>query len=346
VRKVLDATDVQNERDMSGFEFEVATADATVIGRLTTAADGRTPPIEAVAGTYTVREIGRPSWAGGLGDPGTVTFTFEPNDVREDGSDVREIVYVNTVPPASIATAARDAADGDHVVDLERGTATIIDTVTYTSLVPGTGYVVTGELMVRPSIARGDGDHPTAAIGVITTGTDPAGATVASSAIELTEMIPTGITGSTSFVPDRPDGSIDVEFTLPADSPLIGHTVVVFQRLAVASSERVVATHADPNAAEQTILVAAPTPPTTTTTTTTTTTPATTTTSEVAEVEPPTTTLPSASTTPTTTAPVTPGLLPRTGSDGSPSLSIAAITLVLLGVALLSATRRPTQRPR
>ena len=202
---------------MSGFEFEVATADATVIGRLTTAADGRTPPIEAVAGTYTIREIGRPSWAGGLGDPGAVTFTFEPTDVREDDSDVREIVYVNTVPPASISTAARDAADGDHVVDLERGAATIIDTVTYTSLVPGTGYVVTGELMVRPSIARGDGDHPTEAI---TTGTDPAGATVASSAIELTEMIPTGITGSTSFVPDRPDGSVDVEFTLPADSPL------------------------------------------------------------------------------------------------------------------------------
>ena len=342
VRKVLDATDVQNERDMSGFEFEVATADATVIGRLTTAADGRTPPIEAVAGTYTIREIGRPSWAGVLGDPGAVTFTFEPTDVREDDSDVREIVYVNTVPPASISTAARDAADGDHVVDLERGAATIIDTVTYTSLVPGTGYVVTGELMVRPSIARGDGDHPTEAI---TTGTDPAGAAVASSAIELTEMIPTGITGSTSFVPDRPDGSIDVEFTLPADSPLIGHTVVVFQRLAVASSGRVVATHADPIAAEQTMHVAAPTPPTTTTTTTTTT-PATTTTSEVAEVEPPTTTLPPTSRTPTTTAPVTPGLLPRTGSDGSPSLTIAAITLVLLGVALLSATRRPTQRPR
>ena len=362
VRKVLDAVDVQASRDMSGFEFEVTAADATPIGRLTTAADGRTPSIEAVAGTYTIRETARPSWAGVLGDAGPVTFGFEPTS----GSDVRKIAYVNTVPDASIATAARDASDGDQVIDVERGTALIIDTVTYTSLVPGTDYVVTGELMLRPTNARGDAIDPeaihpadTAPNGTSTTGNaaESGFEVVASSTVALSEMIPTGVTGSTSFVPAGPNGSVEVEFTIPADSPLLGHTVVVFQRLAVASSGRVVATHADPDAADQTIRIAAPAPPPTTTTPTiTTTTPTTTTTTTttvapsttvVVAVEPPfaTTTQPPPTGSTTTTPPVaTP--LPRTGTDSSRSLAIAASTLVLLGVALLSTTRRPTSRPR
>ena len=368
VRKVLDAVDVQASRDMSGFEFEVTAADATPIGRLTTAADGRTQSIEAVAGTYTVRETARPSWAGVLGDPGPVAFGFEPTS----GSDVREIAYVNTVPDASIATAARDASDGDQVIDVEHGTATIIDTVTYTSLVPGTDYVVTGELMVRPTNTRGGAINAEAInpAGTIPTGTNSAGnaaesgfEVVASSTVALSEMIPTGVTGSTSFVPGGPDGSVEVEFAIPADSPLLGHTVVVFQRLEVASSGRVVATHADPDAADQTIRIAAPAPPPTTTTPTTTTpttttptttTPTTTTvapsTTVVVAVEPPlattTTTTQAPPTVSTTTTPPVATPLPRTGTDSSRSLAIAAITLVLLGVALLSATRRPTSRPR
>ena len=327
---------------MSGFEFDVTTADATSIGRLTTAADGQTPPLEAVAGKYTIREIGRPAWADVLGDPGPVTFDFEPTG----DSDIREIAYLNTVPDATITTAARDAADGDQVIDLERGTATIIDTVTYTSLVPGTDYVVTGELMVRPANAQGDS---TSSADTITTGASVAtdSEVVASSTVALSEMIPTGVTGSTPFVPAGPDGSIDVEFTIPEDSPLLGHTVVVFQRLEVALSGRVIATHADPNAADQTIHIVAPAPLPTTTTTTTTTTVVPATTVVVAVERPPTpTTQPPPTTTATTTPPVASAPLPRTGTDSSRSLAITAITLVLLGVALLSVTRRPANRLR
>jgi hypothetical protein len=307
VRKVLDAADVQGSRDMSGFEFEVSGPDGVVIGRVTTVADGRTPAIAAVAGTYTVREVARPPWATVLGDGGPVTFTFDP----AGPTDVREIPYTNTVPDPSITTAARDLADGDRVVEFHRGDATIVDVVTYADLVPGTSYVARGELMVRP------------------TGGD-----------ESVDMIATGLTGSTAFMPAGPDGSIEVEFSIPAESPLVGHTVVVYQQLAVASSGRVVAVHADPNAASQTIRLASPPPPTTTTTTSTSTTP----------IQTPTTTT---TTSPTTTSPTTtptttsaPPALAHTGSGGPGALGIIALGAMGLGVAFVCSARRPARTRR
>lgn len=338
MRKVLDAVDVQGSRDMSGFEFEVTAADATSVGRLTTTADGHTPSIEAIAGTYTIRETARPPWARVLGDPGPMTFVFEP----ADAGDVRELAYVNTVADASIATAARDGADGDQVIDVERGAARIIDTVAYTSLVPGTAYVVTGELMVR-------------ATGAIADASDPA---MGASSVALPELMATGVTGSTSFVPMAPDGRVDVEFTIPADSPLRGHTVVVFQRLEVASSGRVVARHADPDATDQTIRIAATSPPSTTSTTSTTTTLAptaasasttsTTAASTTVAVEPlpPTTAQPSRGASTTTAPPTSSTQLPRTGTDGTRSATLTAVGLVLLGLAALFASRRPASQPR
>ena len=172
----------------------------------------------------------------------------------------------------------------------------IIDTVSYTSLVPGTDYVVTGELMLRPTNARGgainaEAINPadTAPNGTMTTdnAAESGVEVVASSTVALSEMIPTGVSGSTSFVPAGPDGSVEVEFTIPVDSPLLGHTVVVFQRLEVASSGRVVATHADPDAADQTIRIAAPAPPPTNTTAGATTTTVAPSTTVVVAVEPP-----------------------------------------------------------
>ena len=52
---------------------------------------------------------------------------------------------------------------GDRLVELDRGDATVIDTVTYSGLVPGTRYVASGELLIRPggaATARGSGRAP------------------------------------------------------------------------------------------------------------------------------------------------------------------------------------------
>jgi LPXTG-motif cell wall-anchored protein len=316
VRKVLDASDVQGTRDMSGFEFEATTADGTSIGRATTGADGRTPSFEAVGGTYTITEVAVPTWATGVADGGPVTFEFEP-DGDSDGADAELVIsYTNVVPHVSVATAARDAGDGDQVVDLAAGDATIIDTVSYRSLVPGTEYIATGELMV-------------------------AGA----------EMIASGITASTTFVPHEPDGSVDVVFSVPSDSPLLGHVVVVYQQLSVAGSGRVVATHADPDAAEQTIEFADIT--TTTTTTIPTTVPdtlpaptitepsPTTSTVAVTTTAPPPTSSPPA---PPTAPPPAEPQLPRTGTDGSGALAVAGGAIMLAGVGLALVARLPRRR--
>lgn len=326
---------------MSGFGFEV-TANGESIGRLTTGIDGRTPTIDTTGGTYMITEVARPSWADGLIDGGPITFEFEPGD------ESVMVTYTNVVPDASITTAARDASDGDQVVDLAFGKATIVDTVSYTALVPGTEYIVAGEVMVRTTADAASGDAASGTAGAQSGD---------GSAVTVPEMIGTGIVASTTFVPDGPDGSVDVAFTVPGDSPLLGHVVVVYQRLSVAASGRIVADHADPDAVEQTIhfaepipttipatipttapttappTVAAPvpSPETATTTTTTTTTPATTT---------PATTTPT-----TTTPPPAERSLPRTGGDGSRLMAAAGLAMLLLGLGLLLATvRAPAPR--
>ena len=355
VRKVLDAPDVQGDRDMSGFEFEIADSDGTLLDRLTTGPDGTTQPFAATAGTHMLTEVGRPPWATGLDDGGPVTFDLEPEP--DDRGDVHEVVYTNAVPDASISTAASDAGDGDQTVDIALGDATIVDTVRYTGLVPDTQYVVTGELMVRPASAAstpGTGAPDPNAADAVATGDVDGGSTVASSTVALVEMIGTGITASTTFVPTAADGAIDVRFEVPAASPLAGHTVVVYQQLAVASSRRVIAVHADPNAASQTIrfvdVVATttvpdtlpePPPPATAP-------PSAPPTSIVATNPPPATT---STTTTTTTAVPTPvtsptGQLPRTGGDGSSSIAVTGLAIILLGWGLTLTTGRVPDRRR
>lgn len=299
IRKVLDAADVQGARDMSGFEFDVHAANGQPIGRLTTGVDGRTPTIDTTGGNYTVAETAGPSWADGLIDGGPITFAFDPENAS--GNTV-EVAYTNAVPTASITTAASDASDGDHVVDLVLGEAVIVDRVSYTALVPGSRYVVSGELMVRTA----------------------------------TEMVGTGNVASTTFVPGAANGTVDVVFTVPGDSPLLGRVVVVYQQLSVAASARVVAVHADPAATEQTIRFAEPAP-TTTPVTTPTTTPTTSPTS--------TTTSMPVTTTTTTTAPIAAAppvdrTLPRTGGDGSLPIAAAGLVILLTGLVLVLATAR------
>ena len=344
MRKVLDATDVQGDRDMSGFEFEVTAGDGESIGRLISGADGRTPTIETTGGSYTIAEIARPTWADGLIDGGPITFEFEPTEATNTPpeSDVREVTYTNVVPSASITSAASDASDGDQVVDLVLGDATIVDTVSYTALVPGTEYTVTGELMVRPTDADADAESQP----------ESNQQTGAGAAVVIPAMIGTGTIASITFVPTEPDGNVDVVFSVPGDSPLLGHVVVVYQHVAIAASGRIVAAHADPDATEQKIRFAEPVPtvPTTTaetvpipeTTTTTPTTPTTTTTTT-----PPATTVPAI-----TTPPTTGRSLPRTGGDGSRPMAAAGLVVLLLGLGLLVATvrdparRRPSGWPR
>ncbi len=240
VRKALDESDIQGDRDMSGFVFAVQSGGSTV-ATVTTLADGRTPPIDAIAGDYRIVEVGRPAWAAGLIDGGPIDARFDPTGAVPPDRVEAEFIYTNIVPTPTITTRASDAADGDKYIDMQLRTpgttsgatadatpATIVDAVGYRGLVPGTAYIVRGELMVHDDTC--DRCHRPR---------DP-------------------ITGETAFVPDTADGSVEVRIELPDDMAgdmASGVVAVVFERIVVAASGRLVAEHADPDDLDQTVYV-------------------------------------------------------------------------------------------
>lgn len=135
---------------------------------------------------------------------------------HEDLTDEGQTVEV--IPP-EIKTSAADGADGDKEVTAD-GKATIVDTVKYTGLVPGTEYELQGTLM-------------DAETGVALKGADGK-----------------EITASANFTPQAQDGTQDVTFTFDA-SELGGAKTVVFEKLFVDGT--LIGSHADPTDKDQTV---------------------------------------------------------------------------------------------
>ena len=125
---------------------------------------------------------------------------------------------VEAVPP-EIKTSAADGADGDKEVTAD-GKATIVDTVKYTGLVPGTEYELQGTLM-------------DAETGEALKGTDGK-----------------EITATAKFTPQAQDGTQDVTFTFDA-SELGGAKTVVFEKLFVDGT--LIGSHEDPTDKDQTV---------------------------------------------------------------------------------------------
>lgn len=135
---------------------------------------------------------------------------------HEDLTDEGQTVEV--VPP-EIKTSAADGADGDKEVRAD-GKATIVDTVKYTGLVPGTEYELQGTLMdaeTGETLKGADGKE---------------------------------ITASAKFTPQAQDGTQDVTFTFDA-SKLGGAKTVVFEKLFVDGT--LIGSHEDTNDQDQTV---------------------------------------------------------------------------------------------
>jgi hypothetical protein len=218
------ATDLQVP--VAGTEFALSDGSGVEIGRSVVGDDGRAvfpgfsptrfePP-------YVLRER--------LAAPGLRPLDGEiavppPDELSTDPDHPTVIEVVNDVIVATIGTSAADAADGDRYVDLGVGaTGAIVDSVTYCGLVPGIEYVASGEI------------HTVDADGSPTS---------------------TGVTGTAAFTPDDACGTVDVRLDIgPADETgvdLRGAVGVVFQRLSIAATGRLVAEHADPSDPAQTI---------------------------------------------------------------------------------------------
>lgn len=135
---------------------------------------------------------------------------------HEDLTDEGQTVEV--IPP-EIKTSAADGADGDKEVTAD-GKATIVDTVKYTGLVPGTEYELQGTLMdaeTDETLKGADGKE---------------------------------ITASAKFTPQAQDGTQDVTFTFDA-SELGGAKTVVFEKLFVDGT--LIGSHEDTNDQDQTV---------------------------------------------------------------------------------------------
>jgi TQXA domain-containing protein len=146
-------------------------------------------------------------------------------------TDAATVEWTTTAVEApSIGTSLVDSADGDRILPWNGGT--VIDTVAFQNLVPGTEYTLTGELQ-----NKADGTA-------------------------------TGITGSTTFTPETANGSVDVTFTIPVG--YAGGTLVAFERLheGTGTTGEPVAVHEDIDDAAQTVTIEeAPVTPTTPTAT-------------------------------------------------------------------------------
>ena len=134
--------------------------------------------------------------------------------VHADINDKNQTVYI-----PKIHTKALDANTGLNQV-LADSNATVVDTVTYTHLLPGKTYVMKGVLM-----------------------------TSAGNALMVNGKT---ITASTEFVPTTPDGTVDVTFNFDA-SEIGGRKLVFYEYLELDGNT--VASHTDISDTDQTIYV-------------------------------------------------------------------------------------------
>ena len=134
--------------------------------------------------------------------------------VHADINDKNQTVYI-----PKIHTKALDANTGLNQV-LADSNATVVDTVTYTHLLPGKTYVMKGVLM-----------------------------TSAGNALMVNGKT---ITASTEFVPTTPDGTVDVTFNFDA-SEIGGRKLVFYEYLELDGNT--VASHTDISDTDQTVYV-------------------------------------------------------------------------------------------
>ena len=126
-----------------------------------------------------------------------------------------------TQPTPEIGTTLKDD-QGLKTVDAKP--ITLVDTVSYKNLKPGTEYTVSGRLMDK----------------------------------ETGNELEPAVTATTKFTPTSANGTVDIKFTLDA-SKLGGKKVVAFEK--VSEGGNVVASHEDINDEGQTVTIKKPTPP-------------------------------------------------------------------------------------
>lgn len=160
---------------------------------------------------------------------GTELVVFER--LRRDGmeiaahEDLEDEGQTVCIASPAIETRALDPEDGDQVISACED-ARVIDVVSFEGLQPGAEYRFVGTLMDR------DAQSP------------------------VLRAQETPMQASTTFTPDAPSGSIEVDFSFDATGLEGDRDIVIFEELY--RDERLIATHADYENRAQTVTVAHP----------------------------------------------------------------------------------------
>ncbi len=153
--------------------------------------------------------------------------------IKENGTET-EIVASHTdladegqtveIGKPSIGTELTDSTDGDHYF-LPSTTTKLVDTVTYTDLIPGKTYKMTGKLVDKATgetIVAGDKE----------------------------------VTAEATFTPNEASGTVEIAFEFDSTALEDGTATVAFEECS--KDDKVVATHADINDEGQTATIGVP----------------------------------------------------------------------------------------
>lgn len=150
-------------------------------------------------------------------------FLFKGSELIAHESDIQNEGQTVEIVTPKLSTTATDKTDGDHTL-LPSREATVVDHVEYTDLIPGKEYTIEGVLMDKSTgteLIVGDGK----------------------------------VTAVATFVPNKADGTVDLEFTFDA-SELGGKDLVAFE---IAYKDGIqIADHQDIDDEGQTVLVSEP----------------------------------------------------------------------------------------
>lgn len=146
--------------------------------------------------------------------------------IHEDIDDVEQTV---TIP--DIATTLLGKETEDHMANAGE-TTTIVDHVAYSGLIPGKKYTMTGTLMTESETDEPDELDKT----------DKTDGTQQTETAQPLLINGNKVTVSKTFIPDKADGIVDIEFTLDT-SVLAGTHVVAFEECTYEGKK--VAVHAD-----------------------------------------------------------------------------------------------------
>ena len=211
-----ESLEVGREYTVKGILMDKATGKAILVDDKEVTAETTFVP-ETTDGTVDVTFVFDGS---ALEDTLLVAFETLYTEEKEVGIHAEIEDDAQTVYLPKIRTNAKDGiTDIDHTEALEK--ATIIDTVSYSSLLPGKEYTVSGTLMNKKT-----------------------GEAV------LIDGKP--ITASTTFTAEKAEGSVDIVFEFDA-SAIAGTTVVAFEKVTYKGVE--VGVHADITDEDQTVYI-------------------------------------------------------------------------------------------